>query len=35
MTTIRSLLARDLQQKIEEVIKVEQTDEQAVYTEIC
>jgi len=34
MTTIRSLLARDLQQKIEEVIKVEQTDEQAVYTEI-
>lgn len=34
MTTVRSLLARDLQQKIEEVIKVEQTDEQAVYTEI-
>lgn len=35
MTTIRSLLARDLEQKIEEVIKVEQTDEQVVYTEIC
>lgn len=34
MTTIRNLLARDLQQKIEEVIKVEQTDEQAVFTEI-
>ena len=35
MTTICSLLARDLQQKIEEVIKVEQTDEQVVYTEIA
>lgn len=34
MITVRSLLARDLQQKIEEVIKVEQTDEQAVHTEI-
>ena len=34
MTTIDNLLARDLNQKIEEIIKVSQTDEQAVYREI-
>ncbi len=34
MKTIRELLARDLTQKIEEIIKVDQTDEQSVYAEI-
>ncbi len=34
MKTIGDLLARDLSQKIEEIIKVDQTDEQSVYTEI-
>lgn len=34
MTTIGDLLARDLNQRIEEIIKVSQTDEQAVYREI-
>src|SRR5256886_7678513 len=34
MKTIRDLLARDLGQKIEEIIKVDQTDEQSVYAEI-
>ncbi len=34
MKTIGDLLARDLNQKIEEIIKVDQTDEQSVYTEI-
>jgi len=34
MTVIRDLLARDLNQRIEEIIKVDQTDEQAVYIEI-
>ncbi len=34
MRVIGDLLARDLQQKIEEIIKVDQTDEQSVYTEI-
>ena len=33
-TTIGSLIARDLRRKIEEIIKVDQTDEQSVYTEI-
>lgn len=33
-TTIGSLIARDLRGKIEEIIKVDQTDEQSVYTEI-
>jgi hypothetical protein len=34
MKTIGDLLVRDLKQKIEEIIKVDQTDEQSVYTEI-
>lgn len=34
MKLIRDLLARDLHQRIEEIIQVDQTDEQAVYTEI-
>ncbi len=34
MKIIRELLARDLNQRIEEIIQVDQTDEQAVYTEI-
>ncbi|MFQ5798885.1 MAG: BREX system P-loop protein BrxC, partial [Bacteroidota bacterium] len=34
MNEIRDLLARDLDQRIEEIIKVNQTDEQSVYTEI-
>ncbi len=34
MQRISDLLARDLNHKIEEVIKVDQTDEQSVYTEI-
>lgn len=34
MTTIRDVLKRDLQQPIEEIIKVNQADEQAVHTEI-
>lgn len=34
MQTIAELLSRDLSQKIEEIIKVDQTDEQSVYTEI-
>lgn len=34
MKTIRDLLARDLNRKIEEIIKLDQTDEQSVYTEI-
>jgi hypothetical protein len=34
MQTIRDLLSRDLSQKIEEVIKVDQRDEQTVYNEI-
>ncbi|MDX2242101.1 MAG: hypothetical protein NW224_15555, partial [Leptolyngbyaceae cyanobacterium bins.302] len=33
-TTIGSLLARDLETPIEEIIKVDQADEQSVYTEI-
>jgi hypothetical protein len=32
--TIGSLLARDLRKRIEEIIKVDQADEQSVYTEI-
>ena len=31
---IRDILARDLGQRIEEIIKVDQTDEQTVFTEI-
>ena len=31
---IREILARDLNQRIEEIIKVDQTDEQTVYYEI-
>jgi len=34
MQTIAELLSRDLSRKIEEIIKVDQTDEQSVYTEI-
>ena len=34
MKVIGDLLARNLQQKIEEIIKVDQTDERSVYTEI-
>ena len=34
MRVIGDLLVRNLQQKIEEIIKVDQTDEQSVYTEI-
>src|SRR5207244_6931991 len=34
MRLIRDLLARDLSQKIEEIVKVDQTDEAAVYGEI-
>ncbi len=34
MKVIGDLLTRNLQQKIEEIIKVDQTDEQTVYTEI-
>src|SRR5947209_6102329 len=34
MKVIGDLLARDLEQKIEEIIKVDQTDERSVYTEI-
>lgn len=34
MKTIGELLTRDLQQPIEEIVKVDQTDEQSVYTEI-
>jgi hypothetical protein len=34
MNVIGDLLARDLRQKIEEIIKVDQTNEQVVYTEI-
>lgn len=34
MRTIGDLLARDLSQRIEEIIQVDQTDEQSVYTEI-
>ncbi len=34
MKVIGDLLARDLQHKIEEIIKVDQTDERSVYTEI-
>ncbi len=34
MQTIRELLSRDLSQPIEEVIKLDQQDEQTVYTEI-
>src|ERR1700730_11905226 len=34
MKLIRELLARDLKQRIEEIIKVNQADEQTVYTEI-
>ncbi len=34
MKTIQDLLARDLSQRIEEIIKVNQADEQTVYTEI-
>jgi len=34
MTTIGNLLSRDLSRKIEEIIKVDQTDEQSVYSEI-
>ncbi|MCI0698477.1 BREX system P-loop protein BrxC [candidate division KSB1 bacterium] len=34
MKTIGDLLARDLSQRIEEIIQVDQTDEQSVYTEL-
>ena len=34
MQTIRDVLSRDLDQKIEEIIKVNQADEQTVYSEI-
>jgi hypothetical protein len=34
MTLIRELLARDLSKKIEEIVKVDQVDEDSVYTEI-
>lgn len=34
MKTIRELLARDLNRKIEEIIQVDQADEQSVYAEI-
>jgi hypothetical protein len=34
MKTIGNLLSRDLSQKIEEIIQVDQTDEQSVYSEI-
>jgi hypothetical protein len=34
MKTIGELLSRDLDRKIEEIIKVDQTDEQSVYDEI-
>src|SRR5205809_325922 len=34
MRVIGDVLVRNLQQKIEEIIKVDQTDEQSVYTEI-
>jgi hypothetical protein len=34
MQTIADLLVRDLSQQIEEIIKVDQTDEHAVYTEL-
>lgn len=34
MNTIGELLARDLRQPIEEIIKVDQTNEESVYTEI-
>src|SRR5919109_1183971 len=34
MKTIGDLLARNLEQRIEEIIKVDQTDEQSVYTEL-
>ncbi len=34
MKVIGDLLARDLRQEIEEIIKVDQTDERSVYTEI-
>jgi hypothetical protein len=34
MKVIRDLLARDLNQHIEEIIKLDQTDQQAVFTEI-
>lgn len=34
MKTIGNLLARDLSRKIEEIIQVDQTDEQSVYSEI-
>src|SRR5436309_13923142 len=34
MKTIGDLIARDLDRKIEEIIKVDQTDEDSVYTEI-
>ncbi len=34
MRIIRDLLARDLNQHIEEIIKLDQTDQQAVFTEI-
>ena len=34
MKTIGDVLSRDLNQKIEEIIKVDQTDEQSVYTDL-
>jgi len=34
MKTIASILSRDLSRKIEEIIQVDQTDEQSVYSEI-
>jgi len=34
MKTIGDLLSRDLSRKIEEIIQVDQTDEQSVYSEI-
>ena len=34
MKTIGNLLSRDLSRKIEEIIQVDQTDEQSVYSEI-
>ncbi len=34
MKTIANILSRDLSRKIEEIIQVDQTDEQSVYSEI-
>ena len=34
MTLVRDVLARKLDRKIEEIVKLDQTDEESVYTEI-